>query len=487
MNNQPDEKDRLAIYEAAQRRKAGLAIYEAAQLRKDRQKPQQGNSYIYGQPPAPTTAPQPAHDAVETNQRKIPPLLSAIADFIARLIAVLLVTGIVAILYALGYSIYYGERSRAFEPVRTVGITIRNAYENLTGGETIKPGRTLSKQERQANPHMLLLNLTNEARAKAGVPPVQMGTNPAAQLHAEAALDGCYSGHWDRWGLKPYHRYSLTGGDGHTGENVSGLDYCIQPQDNYLRLKPLQEEVNDAIKSWLESPGHRRTMLDPHFTVLNTGMAHDEYNIVLVQLFDTDYVQYTTRPWLNAEGKLKMAGKVHGASLDIGDTTLVQIYYDPPPVPLDRGQLAQTYALCNPTHVGFITEPLPLGWSYDTTEIRQDIQTHQCADPYHIPAGRVGPASPDEAHEAWVQAKQASHSPTRTKVETRRIIARTLKTKEGNFDLNADLSPILNRHGPGIYTVLLWGKPFHTTTTEPISEQSIFWQTEVPEGSPYRK
>ena len=97
MNNQPDEKAGLAIYEAAQRRKAGLAIYEAAQRRKDRQKPQQDNSHIYGQPPASTTAPQPAHDAVETNRRKIPPLISAIADFIAdfiaRLIAVLIVGG----------------------------------------------------------------------------------------------------------------------------------------------------------------------------------------------------------------------------------------------------------------------------------------------------------------------------------------------------------------------------------------------------------
>ena len=90
---------------------------------------------------------------------------------------------------------------------------------------------------------MLLLNLTNEARAKAGVPPVQMGTNPAAQLHAEAALDGCYSSHWGPVGLKPNHRYTLTGGTGADGENWSGSDYCIKPSDHYAPNDPMEAEV----------------------------------------------------------------------------------------------------------------------------------------------------------------------------------------------------------------------------------------------------
>ena len=78
-----------------------------------------------------------------------------------------------------------------------------------------------------------MLALTNQERQKAGVPPVTLGDNPAAQLHAEAALEGCYSGHWDRWGLKPNHRYTLTGGTGADGENVLGKDYCIKPYENY--------------------------------------------------------------------------------------------------------------------------------------------------------------------------------------------------------------------------------------------------------------
>ena len=80
---------------------------------------------------------------------------------------------------------------------------------------------------RHLNAKLIMLERTNQHRAAAGVPPVKLGQNPASQLHAEAALEGCYSSHWDRWGLKPNHRYSLTGGTGHDGENASGSDICV--------------------------------------------------------------------------------------------------------------------------------------------------------------------------------------------------------------------------------------------------------------------
>ena len=55
-----------------------------------------------------------------------------------------------------------------------------------------------------------MLKLTNEQRQTAGAPPVKLGSNPAAQLHAEAALKGCYSAHWDKVGSKaqpPIHAH----------------------------------------------------------------------------------------------------------------------------------------------------------------------------------------------------------------------------------------------------------------------------------------
>ena len=391
--------------------------------------------------------------------------------------------GIYAFGYPFAYTVYHGEKAGTIGPIRTAGITVRNIYENTIGGNPIE---TLSTEQRQIDPHTFMLHLTNEARAEAGVPPVQMGTNPAAQMHAEAALAGCYSSHWDEWGLKPYQRYTLTGGQGTSGENVSGLDYCIKPEDNYIRIGPLNLDVKKTVQGWLESPGHQRNMLDPNHTALNTGIAHDTFNTVMVQLFDSDYVEYTTKPSITPTGTLEMSGTVYGANLNIGRTVPVQILYDPPPIPLTRGQLASTYALCQPVKIGYLVRPLTGGRFYTDPTIRQDFQTYECVDPYEIPSGLQPPQSPDEAHQAWENAKANSNSPRRIKIEVRRIIADRLDTEDGNFHVIADLSHLLKQHGPGIYTIILWGQPFHTDKPASLSVQSVFWDSDIPDGSPYK-
>lgn len=115
----------------------------------------------------------------------------------------------------------------------------------------------------------LMLSLVNEARADSEIPTVKLGSNPAAQLHAEAALQGCYSAHWDRWGLKPNHRYTLTSGTGADGENASGIDYCIKPWDNYRLIGSMKTEVKETMEGLMDSPGHRDNILDPAHTELN--------------------------------------------------------------------------------------------------------------------------------------------------------------------------------------------------------------------------
>ena len=209
-----------------------------------------------------------------------------------------------------------------------------------------------------------LLDLTNAERKIAGVPPVSLGNNPAAQLHAEASLRGCYTGHWDRWGLKPNHRYTLTGGSGADAENVSGSAYCIGPDDGYAPIASLSDKVVETVQSWMASPGHRATMLNPAFTILNAGVAHDEYNSVMVQQFSTHYVTYETRPAIDSSGELVLKGRVSDATLDIGNLAAVAIAYDPPPQPLTRGQLAYTYSLCPPFEVAILLQPAPAGSSY---------------------------------------------------------------------------------------------------------------------------
>ena len=336
-----------------------------------------------------------------------------------------------------------------------------------------------------------MVELTNAQRVLAGARPVRLGDNPAAQFHAQAALDGCYSSHWDRWGLKPGHRYTLTGGTGFSSENVLGMDYCVKHGEGYAPIASIIQKVADAVPIWMSSPGHRRTLLDPAHTVLNIGIAYARYNTVLVQQFGSDYVTYTVRPGLSPEGLLTMQGTVEGATLHLAGWANFQIGYDPPPHPLSRGQLAFTYARCGYLPVGTLLKPPPAGSRYNNLAGSASM-TVGCVDPYQTDSDRPAPASPEESHQVWAEAKAASEPYRERQVKVRYVVADRWNIrnagKEETFDIAADLSPLLERHGPGIYTVRLWGKPDRLATEDnpaPISEQSIFWKTEPPKSHPY--
>ena len=331
----------------------------------------------------------------------------------------------------------------------------------------------------------LMLRLTNQHRAHSGVPPVRLGQNPAAQIHAEEALKGCYTAHWDRWGLKPNHRYTMTGGTGADGENWAGSSYCIKPGENYAPNRPMETEVAETMQGWMDSPGHRKNLLNNAHTVLNIGIAHDRFNQVMIQHFSSDYIHYEVRPNISPDGILRLSGQVSGATLEIGDTVNILINHDPPPKPLTQGQLANTYALCNSRQVGYVVEPLDLNQFYTKPEVRTEIQKFECVNPYETSPNQPAPASPREAHQAWANAKQASSKGSSKKTEFRRITAELMDVSSSKFNIRANLTPILRKNGSGIYSILLWGRPLHMGESTPLSEQSIFWQTNPPANNPY--
>ena len=50
-----------------------------------------------------------------------------------------------------------------------------------------------------------MLTLINAERERAGVEPVILGDNIAAQLHSEVSLENCVSSHWGVDGPKAVH------------------------------------------------------------------------------------------------------------------------------------------------------------------------------------------------------------------------------------------------------------------------------------------
>ena len=333
-----------------------------------------------------------------------------------------------------------------------------------------KPYNTGAPHLRHLEYKQYMLELINAERVQAGLNPVVLGDNIAAQLHAEAALEGCFSSHWGLNGLKPYMRYSLAGGYQSNGENGHGSDYCIVLGDGYRPLANIKQEIRKAMFGLMKSPGHRRNILDPWHKKINIGLAWDSFNFKAYQHFEGDYVEYGILPAItdnlvSFEGFLK-----NGASLDGERGIGVQIYYDPPPHRLTRGQVSRTYCYGSGLRVASLRKPLTGGWFYPNDESRYSYEP--CPDPYNVPADAPAPRSHDEAHGFWQAAYDASQSRPSIPVTVPRITALNWDVSTDRFSVVADLSDVIATLGNGVYTVVLWAKLGGEDVI--VSEYSIF-------------
>ena len=319
-----------------------------------------------------------------------------------------------------------------------------------------------------------MLELINEARVDKGLAPVVLGDNPAPQLHVESALENCFSSHWGIDGLKPYMRYSLNGGYQSNAENTSGGAYCIEESDGYPPIASVEQEIRDAVAGWMENPDHRSNILYPWYKKVSIGLAWDRYNFKAVQQFEGDYVEYDQRPAIG-HGALAVVGTAkNGVRFEKDQDLSVQIYYDPPPHALTRGQLGRTY--CNSAGVNIASlRPSASGDAEDeyTTSYRP------CPSPYDVPADAPAPSSVDEANEFRHAAYQASQASERRSITTRWITARWWSVDGASFEVTADIDALLLHYGDGVYTVVVWG-PIGGRQV-PISRYSIFHGVTPPE------
>ena len=344
---------------------------------------------------------------------------------------------------------------------------------------TVEPTTTLPPHQRHIEEKDYMLALINSERRKAGVNPVVLGTNNAAQLHAESSLADCVSSHWGTDGLKPYMRYSLAGGYQSNGENGHGLDYCFKSRDGYTPIASIREEILDAMAGWMKSPGHRDNILDPMHRKVNLGIAWDRYNEVMFQHFEGDYVEYDEIPTISG-GILALAGRTrNGVRFNNADDLSVQVHYDPPPHPLTAGQVSRTYCYDNGLILASLREPLSGGWSWPTDQYTKT--SHACPSPYEVPVDAPVARSYQEAHRLWQEAYNGSKAGPLEKTVTVEWITADQWTAIGDvFSVRANLKRILDENGAGVYTVTIWGRDLIGEDTV-ISEYSIFHGTTPPD------
>jgi uncharacterized protein YkwD len=124
-----------------------------------------------------------------------------------------------------------------------------------------------------------MLSRVNDARRRSGLPPLASSPllDRISQEHAEDMLARSYFGHRTPEGLGPSDRARADGYRAGIGENLVEQRFSAQ----------------EALEAWLDSPGHRRNILDPGVRELGLGLAVGEgydaapggYRVIWVQSF----------------------------------------------------------------------------------------------------------------------------------------------------------------------------------------------------------
>jgi Cysteine-rich secretory protein family len=208
-----------------------------------------------------------------------------------------------------------------------------------------------------------LLNLINEERAVEKVPPVALDelATRVATRHAEDMAKHEYASHWDRDGLKPYHRYSLAGGVHATQENVSAADNTWSTKTEDL----LQDTSYLHVRLYQEKPpndGHRRAILAPQQTHVGLGIALDKLRLRVVELFVAKHLEVNP-----VAGKVKANDSLtFTARLTVPETFLrvIEVFYEPLPQEPGIDWLRQPRSYALPTESVVLRPKVPPPFLY---------------------------------------------------------------------------------------------------------------------------
>ena len=285
-----------------------------------------------------------------------------------------------------------------------------------------------------------MLDSINYERQNAGLDPVTLGHNTAAQAHADAMLQDCFSSHWGLDGLKPNMRYSLAGGYQRNFEQTFSPLYC---SDSSAAVE-LADAVRDGMEYLMDRPNHRDDILDPRQAKVNIGLAFDGRHLMAVLVYEYGYVSFDRPPAIR-DGMLSFSGRTDGVSFPSASDMQVVLLYDPPPQNLTVGQVVRTscsspgYPIAQfiPSHlVSFYGDGL-------------DYAAERCPDPYDVSPDAVAPRSPGEA----ADIRNAIRNMEQVEVFVPFVPAVDWRAEGDEFEMTADMGPILEEHGAGVYEV----------------------------------
>ena len=305
-----------------------------------------------------------------------------------------------------------------------------------------------AQKHREAKAHVLAG--LNQARQAAGAPALRLGTNNAAQLHAQDMLTHCYTSHWDTQGRPPHLRYAQHGGLAHNGENVFSDNECGYPDTTTQRTPGTAAAADMALTALLNSPGHRLTMLDPAFTKVNIGLAWTPNTYKAVHHFESQGPRLPALPSITG-GRLKLhlPNQDHLKGLD-QSLWYLAIHRQDPPVPQNRTTLRLTGCYDTGDPIAIILPATPATHAERTHSVT--TRSQQCAAP--APAASA-PAPATAAALADHHLRRSNGPQQEHLLQISEIGPQTWKNTNGGATIVADLGALTESLGPGIYTIVL--------------------------------
>ena len=283
------------------------------------------------------------------------------------------------------------------------------------------------------------VQLINEDRAKHGFHAVTMGSNRAAQLHAEDMVEHGYLGHWWVDGRKPYMVYTQTGGISYVSENAGStwaseecggllmwVGICGNPDpDEAVPAHQWGMMYDDAHADW----GHRDNILRESHRAVNIGIAWNEKRMAFVQHFEGGAATVRSRPTLSRNGILSLELVKRERGIDIA--RVVSVYYDPTPTRMTVSQIGRLDSYC----VG-------------------GGQTIRCGDPV------IRVLRPPGVNRYY------------TNLDDNEVVADSWTETDSEFSFSADVSGLTQK--PGVYTVTVWRDTGERLLSEKLIQLSVF-------------
>ena len=305
---------------------------------------------------------------------------------------------------------------------------------------TPEPEQRLTAREVQEL-RVYALELINNDRAAHGLPPVALGLNGAAQLHAEDMLDQDYLGHWWVDGRKPYMVYSETGGTSYVAENAASSGWtdrewlssdcgssrvsCVVPTPRTsIERNQWGMMYDDAHANW----GHRDNILRPSHRAVNIGIAFNGRRVTFVQHFEGGTAEAHAPPDLSNDGTLSFSLTKREAGIRVG--AVVTIYYDPLPTPKTPAQIDRLHSYC-------------VGGGFTTS----------CGDP----VARV--------------LEPPGQGYSYSNLDADEVVADRWSETGDTFSFTASVGSLVTK--PGVYTVRVWRDSGGSLYTEQLVELSV--------------